>query len=305
MLDSSHSRRVRFIELHDGVSSPAGPFQLGIASSDAPWLSILGSDDYLEPGAIRTWLNLSRRADAVITRVHYDDDATMRTPPVRPLMPRRFRDAVKDRLYYRSAPIGLIRNAYVRSCGLTLTPELSSGVDLAMSTLLWSHGRTVVQRRGPGYRVGQDADDRVTMSLIPLADQLSYVERTWCGGVTEGLSTSQRTELGTKYLRIHFFGAAHYRAEAKRWLAGDREALAENIRWVLARAPGCEEPLSRADQNLLDALLDLSVSDQRVDELSKKRRKFGSLSTLFPRNLSYSLNREAPLRFMAASLAVP
>ena len=44
--------RVRLIELRDGLFSPSGPFNAGLDAADATWVSIMGSDDELEPGAL-------------------------------------------------------------------------------------------------------------------------------------------------------------------------------------------------------------------------------------------------------------
>ena len=47
--------RVRIEELADGVPSPSGPFNFGIAISDAEYVGIMGSDDELDAGAVSQW----------------------------------------------------------------------------------------------------------------------------------------------------------------------------------------------------------------------------------------------------------
>lgn len=41
---------IRFLELHDGRNSPAGPKNAGLDAATAPYICMLDSDDYLEPG---------------------------------------------------------------------------------------------------------------------------------------------------------------------------------------------------------------------------------------------------------------
>ena len=303
-VDPSHRSQIKWLELSDGVSSPAGPFNHGIHSSTSEWVSIMGSDDFLDAGAVETWLDAASGADAVIAKVRYDDGKPMRTPPVRPLISRQRRSAVEDRLYYRSAPLGLMRNQFLKDKDLSMDPGLSSGEDLTMSTNLWSFGKVTVQRRGPGYRVGQDAGDRVTMKIPPIGDQLELADVIWNGETVEELSDKQKVALGTKFLRIHVFGVAYYRAKGAEWLPGDREELARKIQLILDAAPQCARPLCIADNRLLEALLDLSVPDEEVNRLAVGRRRFGKPSTLVTNDWTYLFHRDAPLRFIAASALV-
>lgn len=294
--------RVRFLELADGIHSPAGPFAFGIQAATAPWVSIMGSDDWLQAGAIDAWLSHSVGADAVIPRLIHDTGNPVHTPPVRPGWHRR-RDAVKDRLFYRSAPLGLMRKKFLAEENIGFSKDVPVGSDLEFSVALFGHGRVRVQRSGAAYVIGSSAKDRVTMSLAPLKHELQHVDALW-NGVAKSLSPAARLTLGTKSLRIHIFGAAYYRAQAGQWLQGDRKEIARASRVILSGAPGCQLPLSRADRNLLDALLDPNVSDAEVNRLAQARRKFGRLDTLLPKDLGQLLNRAAPPRFMVASALV-
>lgn len=296
--------RVKFLELHDGIRSPSGPFMHGIDRADASWVGIMGSDDFYEPGALSRMLSLADSHDAVMPRMRHDTGQSVRTPPARPLHSGR-RDAVRDRLYYRSAPLGLMRREFIMNRGLSLDAGLQVGEDLHLSTLLWSTASVAVQRTGPAYVIGSDAEDRMTMSLPPISVELRHIETVWSEDCLAQLSSAQLTALGTKYLRIHIFGAAYYRGLAQSWQEGDRETLASAAKCVLEAAPLAAAPLSRADRDLLDSLLDVSVPDDRVGELAQARRKFGRPATLFTRSVKHVLHREAPLRFIAASALVP
>lgn len=303
VVDPRHRSRVRWRELHDGLSSPTGPFTYGIRHSPSPWVSIMGSDDTLQPGAVRAWLGLARETDAVITRLIHASGTPVHTPPIRPF-PHRLRSAVRDRLYYRSAPLGLMRRQFLMDHDLSLRSGLHNGGDLALSAGLWTRGRVSVQTRGPAYVIGADATDRVTMTLAPLSQELAHSSGVWNPDFLSAFTPAEVTALATKYLRIHFFGVAYYRATAGQWLPGDRDLLADQIALVLGYAPRSPLPLSRADRDLLDALQDLSVPDATVNRLALARRRFGTPATLVPRDLAYLFNREAPPRFMAASALV-
>lgn len=294
--------RVRYLELADGIHSPAGPFALGIREATAPWVSIMGSDDWLQSGAIDAWLSHSAGADAVIPCLIHDTGKPVHTPPVRPGW-HKWREPVKDRLFYRSAPLGLMRKEFLVDEDIGFSEDVPVGSDLEFSVALFGHGRVRVQRSGAAYVIGSSAGDRVTMSLAPLKHELQHVDALW-NGVAQSLSSAATIALGAKSLRIHIFGAAYYRAQAGQWLEGDREEIARAARVILSGAPGCELPLSRADRDLLDGLLNTKVSDTEINRLALARRKFGRLNTLLPRDLGQTLHREAPLRFMAASALV-
>ena len=150
VLPHAHASQVRWLSLNDGTHSPANPYNYGTAGSASEWVSLLGSDDYLQPGAVADWLSVAADSDAVITRLMHDTGVVVRTPPVRPFH-QGLRDAVSDRLYYRSAPLGLMRREFLEAHDLRWDADLTSGGDLRLSTMLWSSGRVVTQTMGPGY----------------------------------------------------------------------------------------------------------------------------------------------------------
>ncbi len=47
--------RVRLAEHRDGLRRPAGPFNHGLDLATAAFVSVMGSDDELEPHAIDSW----------------------------------------------------------------------------------------------------------------------------------------------------------------------------------------------------------------------------------------------------------
>lgn len=302
-VDPNVSARVNWLQLSDGIASPAGPFMHAMNRSNAEWIVRLDSDDWMEDGAIESWLEKSGGADAVVPNLRYDTGEAVKTPPQRP-WPLRWRNAVKDRLYYRSAPLGLLRRSFLETHGLHLDLGVRTGEDLRMSSLLWSKGRVRTNLGGPSYVVGTGSPDRVTDSSGPLSEDFAPILEAWIAGWATELPCKQKSALATKYLRVHVFGAAYYRAIRDDWQEGDREVLAATSEAILRQAPSAAWPLSVADNRLLEALQDEEVPTQEVSRLALRRRMFGRWDTLLPQKVGRLFDREAPLRFMTASLLV-
>lgn len=303
-LPQEHREQVRFLEHSDGRRSPAGPFNAGIEAADAEFVSVMGSDDTLAPGAVSSWFWLARKhgADAVIARLEHDDGRVVPTPPTRPLR-RGVLDPVRDRLSYRSAPLGLVSRAAISRLGLRMD-EVAVGEDVGFVTRLWFGGRVVADRSGPAYRIGSDATDRVTLTTRPVAEELEFVRRLlgrrWFGA----LGLVERRAVCVKVIRIHLFGAVHNRSDAAWWDERERAALARVAAQVLAAAPGVEAVLSLADRALLDRVLDASGDAADLIALAHARRRHGRPATVLTRDPWNLLAREAPLRLMAASVLV-
>ncbi|RXR26726.1 glycosyltransferase [Oerskovia turbata] len=292
--------RVRVVPFVDGVRSPAGPFNHGLDLATAPFTSVMGSDDVLEPGAVDAWLALAEResADVVLARVRHEDGRPVRTPPTR-LGRTRGLDGVRDRLAYRSAPLGLVSRA--KFGALRFTTGVAVGEDIEYVNSMWFSGARLVLARGPAYVVMADVSGRVTGAARPVSDEFSFLQ-----DALSGLRKRDEAVLnayGTKFLRVQVFGAVHNRPDPDRWSSGEREELASVCRTVLALAPRAAAPLARADRSLLDAVLDPSVPVEALLDRSVARRRFGRPATLVPRDLRRVLHREAPLRFMVASVA--
>lgn len=303
-LPPAHRDQVRFLEHSDGRRSPAGPFNAGIDAADAKYVSVMGSDDELAPGAISSWYWLaeSRGADAVIARLEHGD-AVVRTPPTRPLRRGRL-DPVLDRLSYRSAPLGLVSRDAISRLGLRMDPKVPVGEDVGFVTRLWFKGAVVFDRRGPAYRIGADATDRVTHVQRPIAEELLFVrrliERPWF----LELGQVERRAICVKLTRIHLFGAVHNRPDPDWWTPQERTELSETARALLRAAPGMEAVLSWADRDLLDRVVRANGDAASMIALAQARRRHGTPRTLLTRDPWQLLAREAPLRLMTASVLV-
>ena len=304
------SASVRVLALSDGTRSPAGPFNHGLDAATAPFVAVMGSDDRLAPGALDSWVALQRSSGTavVIARLAHAGPAgtvgrTVPTPPTRPGRTRRL-DGVRDRLSYRSAPLGLIERATLDRLGLRFTPGLEVGEDVEVVTRLWFSGAPVAfDRRGPAYLVEDDAGDRTTYVTRPVAVELEFLRRIVAAPWFSSYAARQREAAAVKFLRIHVFGLLGNR-QADFWDSAQRSALAGIARDILASAPDCDLVLSRADRAVLDAVLDPSVPTAVLLARGRARRRHGRPSTLVPRDLRMILAREGPLRLMTASALV-
>ena len=332
-----HRDRVRYLEHADPRPSASGPFNAGMRAARSPWVSIMGSDDSLLPGAVASWLRLARAAGAefVVPRLALGAPSNhVPTPAPRPSrlaapalaalgdparlgrsLPRDLRvrlahlargsartELVADRLAYRSAPLGLMNVAALRREGLALVEGAGVGGDVAMVTRLMATVPTAYDATGPAYLIGEDAGDRVTYVVRPMAEQLGFLDRMLDESWWAELPLPTRRALATKMTRIHVFGAVHYRSHEEIWTADERADLAATARHLAAVAPGYERVLSRADRDLLDACLDVSVPAAELIARGEARRHHGRPGTVLTREPGALLAREAPLRFMAASL---
>ncbi|WP_130013953.1 glycosyltransferase [Serinicoccus sediminis] len=298
--------RVRVMEVSDGIPSPSGPFNAGIEAASAPWVSIMGSDDALAPGALAGWLRAAEGRDpdepvVVLPPVRLAG-RPLPTPPARPVRGRGRVDLVRDRLSYRSAPLGLISRGALRLPGARLHPGAQVGEDLPMMTALYAGAEVVLAARAPAYLVHDDAPDRITADPRPLREQLLTADALWDLPWTPRLTAAQRRAVGTKVLRIQVFGAVLTRPDPDWWTEAERAELARMTRRVLDAAPGCTDPLSRADHDLIAAALDPRVPTPRLLALARARRRHGTPRTLLPGSWRHALDPEAPLRLMSASL---
>lgn len=299
--DLAGHERVRLLPYSDGLRSPAGPFNAGLDAAEGDFVAVMGSDDALEPHAIDSWLAMVDRqgADVVIARLRHARGTAVPTPPTRPWRSTRL-DGVRDRLSYRSAPLGLISR--VRFPDLRFTVGVPTGEDIAFTTRLWFSGASIAyDRRGPAYLIHDDAGDRSTLASRPIAAEFLWLDELIRSGLLDDLSRSAREAVVVKFIRIHLFGAILYRPHAATWTAAERSSLAEVTRSLLAQGDGVHHVLSRLDRDLLDLAVDPNSPTERLILAAQARRAFTSPGALVPRHVSRVFAREAPLRMAAAS----
>lgn len=297
---------VRFRELFDGIHSAAGPFSHGIEQSEAEYLSIMGSDDHLEPGALSAWLDFARRhrLTAVIPPQRHARGQKVRTPPLRPFRTKSLHP-VRDRLVYRTAPLGLMKRSAVDRLALAFALGVPTGEDQLFSAKLWFSGEAIGYARGaPAYVVGDDAPERTTLTHRSLQEEFRFIDELIVDPWFATLTERERRAVVTKLVRVHLFGAASRLSKDHAWTESDRTFLSGLISRLTRRSARFMKPLAIADRLLLDALMNEDISLKRIEELSLARRRFGRPPTLLTRDPRWLFAADAPLRFMAASALV-
>jgi Glycosyltransferase like family 2 len=287
----------------DGVASPAGPFNAGLDAAQARFVSVLGSDDFLEAGALRHWSAQAERtgAAAVMARVRHQKGGLVRTPPTRWGRRSANLSLTADRLAYRTAPLGLLRRKVLEENGLRFTPRLSTGEDLDLGLRLWSGTGVAYARTAPAYVVGSDAAVRVTMSARPVLVDLDCCLRVVAAPWFTRLTGGERDAVVVKLLRIHVFAAVLNRPDVTTWVPRERQGLADAAERILAAAPSPRRYLSLVERRLLDAAMHPTGETGELLRFSARRVRHGRWDTLLTPDPRGFLSAQGPLRLMAAS----
>ena len=292
--------RVRIVPLADGVRSPANAYNRGLDAAGAEYVSIVGSDDEFAPGALDAWLALARDADAdvVIAPVVRSSGGIGTTPRPRPRRTRDL-DGDRDRLFERSAPLGLVRRA--RFEGLRLTPGLPRGEDQAYSLHLWFSGaRVAFDPRTPPYIEHDDQGDRVTRAAAPLAEDLAFLDAVEADPVFQRMSAVSRRAFAAKTLRVFVLDAIVARLCERGLDEATRAALAVVLPRIRSWAKHPTRLLSRRDRAILEAALAGAESADRLRRLARRRGGTRSAAAIIPAAPWLILHRHAPLRSLLA-----
>lgn len=291
--------RVLLLHLADGIPSPAGPMNHGLDHVEAGHFSLLGSDDELAPGAVDLWLRIAREdaASVVLARIDRDVQGPDPLPPTRPGRTRNL-DAVRDRLSYRCAPLGLLSREHFGA--LRFTPGLHSGEDLEYTARLWFTGdRIAYARSGPGYVGHEEESDRVTSAVRTVAEDFAFLDAIEESDWFERLPRRARRAFGVKNLRLHVFDAILHRLRGPGGLAAHRDALEGVIDRIERMSPGSLALLARTDRQVIDALREPQPDPDRILQLLGARWA-GGLDARLPRNPLLALHPQAPYRTLRA-----
>ncbi len=296
--------RVRIIELRDGVRSPANAFNFGLDTARAEFFSLVGSDDELAPGALDAWIALadSASADVVMAPIRRMHGAGVPSPRVRWGRTVRL-DGDRDRLFERTAPLGLVRMQ--RFGHLRFTAGLPRGVDQVYGIHLWLSGASIAfDPRLPAYVEWDDQADRVTRAPGPLADDIAYLDAIESDDVFRSASAAARRAVAAKIIRVHLLGAVAVRAQGAGLTGADRIALAAALTRLRAWAAGVDGLLARRDRRALLAAMDATATTESVRRAVGDRTRYLTLDAIVTVDPTRILHRHAPLRSMAAGMRV-
>lgn len=297
--------RVMLTELRDGIPSPAGPMNKGLELATAPFVSILGSDDELEPQALDRWVALAEdpknRADFVVANRLEPDGTWSAAPPVRIGRRTRLR-GVADRLSYRAAPLGLLRRS---SLGvLRFDENVPTGEDVVFSAQIWFSGARVTFAYGPpGYRVHADQQDRVTTTARSVRDDLRWLPTVLTSTHPWMQETKSRTSLLVKILRHNIVDAVAAQIE-QNWTHQAQVEMARALRLIQRTEPRAFRYLSIPEYRLLTNIMKGSPDSSWVEVLLERTRNTRSLSSLISANPLRSFSSQAPFRYHLAGLAL-
>lgn len=296
---------VQVLRCTDGIPSPAGPLNTGLAAARAPWVTCMGSDDHYEDGSVVSWaahLRL-RDPDVLILPVLDERDGSVDIPPVRPCV-RQDLDPVKDRLTYRTGPLMLVKTPLITAHAIRMTEGLRTGEDLAYSARVWSAATRIdlLDPSGPCYVEGDDGSERVTRIPFPLEELLAPVEKL---AEQEWLTTLDRRfrhALAVRILRRNLLPAIQGHAFDLSRL--DVEKAAACCKRWLEIDPDLPIPLSIAEERLFAAVCrssDPLVIARCADEMTNGPR----MAKVMPRTLRGLLEADTRVRHLFTHLTRP
>lgn len=299
-LDTS---RITLISCLRGAEHPGVPFNVGIAAASAPWVGVMGSDDWFDEGALAAYVSRARRdkADGVIAPLRHPATGkgrlpfTARTNNLHP---------VRDRLFYRTAPLGIFRTDIMQDPDMAFAEDVETGEDQRVSLRLWtSHLQISYSFADPAYVVGADAEKRVTLTPRPAAQLAELWERMWDDPVTRQLPQDVRFALAVKQARIELLSAVRARLGGGPDDARDTHqeadyvALCSVAQRLAAEAPGFSGVFQPGTARILQALIE--GDKLAIDQALSREFALPPVRRALPSRLRYMCNVESPLRYWA------
>lgn len=301
LLEGCPADLVRVVRHDDGIRSAAGPFNAGLDLAGAEFVSVMGSDDMLEPGAIGSWVAQARRnsVDAVLAPLRFQSGPIVRTPRLRPVR-RAVLDPVRDRVAYRTAPLGLLRRSTLQRLHLAFTEGLVTGEDVSLSLRLWFGGvRIAMGRPGSHYVIGEDAVERVTQLLLPLDEEFKaffgVLREPWF----EHLAPRERRSIAVKIARIHILASISRRGVDWAWDGPDGRTIQRLLSELGKTAPGFMSPFSRADRRILEIFNGNTLNSTEIQSALESFGKVKPLDTLLTEKPWENFLIESNVRYFA------
>ncbi|WRS30237.1 glycosyltransferase family 2 protein [Actinomycetaceae bacterium MB13-C1-2] len=257
VLDLPDDPRVRVVEVSRNVGKPGAAFNEGVREVTAPWLGIMGSDDWFEDGALDLMMTHLKQdgADGVIAPLRPDHLSANVVLPVTSRQ-RNLRGA-KDRLFHRTAPLGLFRTEILQNPDYSFDEDVVSGEDLKTSTRLWTSGISIsYYASDPAYVVGSDASSRVTTIEKPLSEHMAALSDLWESDLINSLSIRERQDLAEKIFQVSVVPLFQDRRSREDWGQGDFEWLCDLVAQMQGKAQGFDQGFTRTWNAILVSLLE-------------------------------------------------
>ncbi len=261
-LDLPNDERVTVVHKEDGLGFPGVAFNAGLAATTAPWVGIMGSDDWYEPGAIEAMLYRAdaANADVVLAPLRH---AHSKRNSLNPLTWRRNKlSAQRDGLFFRTAPLGIFRRGIFEDAKFHFREDVIAGIDHETSARLYTAGFSISHYPSdPAYVIGDEAKDRVTTIRNSLSVHNAAWKEMWESNAILALKPKDRRALAQKFLLAHVLATASTRSSSESWDDDDFAWLVSLSRHVKELEPKADVGLVRARARVLDALLAGSLDD--------------------------------------------
>ena len=294
-LDLPQSSRIRIVHEPDGVGFPGVASNAGFQACRAEYVGLLDSDDFYEPGALST---LHRRAmedgaDVVL--------APLKVKGQRSLLPLTTRSrklrAERDRLFYRTAPLGLVRREVIQDPDFRFDETVRVGEDMRVSVRLWTTDLNVSYHFGdPCYVVTDDAEQRITLDRRSAEESLAATARLLDEEWVRALPPATKKSLAAKILRVHVLAPA-VRAPGDYWTPEATATFSNTTRRLLSFSPDALDGFSQKDALVLEALA-CGNAEARGSSIALYGTDTGIRQKL-PRKPWKALSTEANLRNVA------
>lgn len=248
ILDLPEHDRLDVVPLQGAKGMPGATFDAGIAAATAPWVGIMGSDDWYDAGALERMRQrqLNDGSDGVIAPLRHQ---LTQVNTLKPLTWRTSKlEAVRDRLFYRTAPLGIFRTEMMQDPELRFGAVFPAGSDMRVSALLWTSGQNFSYYwNDPAYVVGKDAQTRVTFTARPLSVTGAACDNLLKEPGVLAFSDRQKHALATKMARVHVIDFARLRPSLSDWQEGDFGWLSNYVKKLREFDPDFDRPLARRD----------------------------------------------------------
>ena len=299
-LDLPDDDRVTVVELEGSPGRPGAAFDAGIAAATAPWVGIMGSDDWFEDGALASMRQRGTRdgADIVLAPLAYQGGARGFVPQT---LRRRMLTPARDRLFYRTAPLGIIRTDLLQRGEYRFGSVYPVGSDVAVGARLWSDGHSIsFDPLDPAYVVGADAKTRTTTTRRPLSEHGAAWLALWDEPWVRRLDAPTREALAVKVMRVHVHGAIMARLRPEMWGDGDFEWLCALALRIVDECPEVLQSFRAASAETLRSLLAADI-DRTLAAATRETASL-SLRQLAPSRVAHVGKHDGPVRLHLTGL---
>lgn len=291
ILDIPNDERVRVERLNGFVGRPGACFNAGIAAAKCKWVGIMGSDDWYEPGALEAMRRhaIQDKADGVIAPLKHQTQSHNQIKPI--TLRRKKLRAERDRMFYRTAPLGIYDRDLLSDSTYRFSSEFPVGEDMRVTAALWTSGKEFSYYwSDPAYVVGSDANSRVTLAPRPLAESGAPYFALLKETQVQNFDRKTRHSFAVKMVRIHVLTAVVLRPSLEQWQPGDFEWLKKYLQALTAFDRTCYQGLSLRDQRIIWAIRDGDLAD--VLSANKAWKQGNFRERVFPRNLLAALTEK-------------